>query len=215
VTAQAHAHIRAASKTANSCCLACCCHLCTGFAANTKLSHAPTHCCRAPACHAWTADCGAAAAGPRQPPCAQYCAQGHQVSAPASWVLAAVSRAPSAKLGSQLELYCVRAPSAQQRRQHINQALTVPRVCNPAQLSHLHNVQPNCRPLGTASFAHECVPRAPGPPACYRPENIFFDKGGALVLGDFGLALSLSQDNAVSRVGTLEYMAPEVCQLLA
>lgn len=43
-----------------------------------------------------------------------------------------------------------------------------------------------------------------------RPENIFFDLAGRMTLGDFGLAINLNHDSAVSRVGTLEYMAPEV-----
>lgn len=43
-----------------------------------------------------------------------------------------------------------------------------------------------------------------------RPENIFFDATNRLVLGDFGLAVSLAHERAVSRVGTFEYMAPEV-----
>jgi len=43
-----------------------------------------------------------------------------------------------------------------------------------------------------------------------KPENIFFDAHNHLLLGDFGLAINLSHDWAVSRVGTLEYMAPEV-----
>jgi serine/threonine protein kinase len=42
-----------------------------------------------------------------------------------------------------------------------------------------------------------------------KPENIFFDGTGSLVLGDFGLAIR-APDRATSRVGTLDYMAPEV-----
>jgi serine/threonine protein kinase len=42
-----------------------------------------------------------------------------------------------------------------------------------------------------------------------KPENIFFDGGGSLVLGDFGLAIR-APERATSRVGTLDYMAPEV-----
>ncbi|KAF8072967.1 Aurka [Scenedesmus sp. PABB004] len=43
-----------------------------------------------------------------------------------------------------------------------------------------------------------------------KPENIFFDASGRLVLGDFGLAICRATDRPVSRVGTLDYMAPEV-----
>jgi serine/threonine-protein kinase len=42
-----------------------------------------------------------------------------------------------------------------------------------------------------------------------KPENIFFNAAGSLVLGDFGLAIR-APDRATSRVGTLDYMAPEV-----
>jgi serine/threonine protein kinase len=43
-----------------------------------------------------------------------------------------------------------------------------------------------------------------------KPENIFFEADGSLVLGDFGLAIDSSADKPCSRVGTHDYMAPEV-----
>lgn len=43
-----------------------------------------------------------------------------------------------------------------------------------------------------------------------KPENIFIDSGGSLVLGDFGLAINATAERPISRVGTLDYMAPEV-----
>lgn len=43
-----------------------------------------------------------------------------------------------------------------------------------------------------------------------KPENIFFEQDGKLVLGDFGLAIDSTRDKPCSRVGTQEYMAPEV-----
>lgn len=43
-----------------------------------------------------------------------------------------------------------------------------------------------------------------------KPENIFFDADGVLCLGDFGLAINTNTDRPISRVGTTEYMAPEV-----
>jgi hypothetical protein len=43
-----------------------------------------------------------------------------------------------------------------------------------------------------------------------KPENIFFEADGKLVLGDFGLAIDSTKDKACSRVGTQDYMAPEV-----
>ncbi|WIA10385.1 hypothetical protein OEZ85_010577 [Tetradesmus obliquus] len=44
-----------------------------------------------------------------------------------------------------------------------------------------------------------------------KPENILFaDKGSCLKLADFGLAIDLREERAVTRAGTLDYMAPEV-----
>lgn len=43
-----------------------------------------------------------------------------------------------------------------------------------------------------------------------KPENIFFSSDGSLKLGDFGLSVDLNEDVANTRVGTLDYMAPEV-----
>lgn len=42
-------------------------------------------------------------------------------------------------------------------------------------------------------------------------ENIFLSKEGDIMLGDYGLTMSTKQELAVSPVGTVEYMAPEVC----
>lgn len=44
-----------------------------------------------------------------------------------------------------------------------------------------------------------------------KPENIFFNDQDQLKLGDFGLAIDSTSSRPISRVGTLEYMAPEVC----
>mmetsp|Transcript_28937 Transcript_28937/g.81497 ORF Transcript_28937/g.81497 Transcript_28937/m.81497 type:complete len:483 (+) Transcript_28937:151-1599(+) len=46
-----------------------------------------------------------------------------------------------------------------------------------------------------------------------KPENIFFGDDGGLRLGDFGLSINRIQERAKSRVGTLDYMAPEVISL--
>ena len=48
-------------------------------------------------------------------------------------------------------------------------------------------------------------------PACAQPENIFICATGQLLIGDFGLAAHKERDNLTERVGTLDYMAPEVC----
>ncbi|GAX83446.1 hypothetical protein CEUSTIGMA_g10871.t1 [Chlamydomonas eustigma] len=45
-----------------------------------------------------------------------------------------------------------------------------------------------------------------------KPENILFTKNMSLKLGDFGLAIDLKEEKAVTRAGTLDYMAPEVLQ---
>ena len=44
-------------------------------------------------------------------------------------------------------------------------------------------------------------------------ENIFLDAVGRVRLGDFGLTMSMQQEAAISPVGTVEYMAPEVVAL--
>jgi len=41
-----------------------------------------------------------------------------------------------------------------------------------------------------------------------KPENILFSSGMCLKLADFGLAIDLRQERAVTRAGTLDYMAP-------
>eukprot|EP00798_Chlamydomonas_sp_ICE-L_P009633 gene9633-7547_t len=43
-----------------------------------------------------------------------------------------------------------------------------------------------------------------------KPENLLFTKNMTLKLCDFGLAIDLRKERAVTRAGTLEYMAPEV-----
>lgn len=43
-----------------------------------------------------------------------------------------------------------------------------------------------------------------------KPENILFSKNMCLKLADFGLAIDLREERAVTRAGTLDYMAPEV-----
>jgi serine/threonine protein kinase len=43
-----------------------------------------------------------------------------------------------------------------------------------------------------------------------KPENIFINTAGQIQLGDFGLAVCKHYDRMTERVGTLDYMAPEV-----
>ncbi|GFR52006.1 hypothetical protein Agub_g14429 [Astrephomene gubernaculifera] len=55
---------------------------------------------------------------------------------------------------------------------------------------------------------------------CHRdikPENILFTQDWRLVIADFGVSIDLNEERAVTRAGTLEYMAPEVerCPLKA
>lgn len=46
-----------------------------------------------------------------------------------------------------------------------------------------------------------------------KPENVLVDGNGDIKLCDFGLAIDSVRDTPVSRVGTLEFMAPEVIRL--
>eukprot|EP00798_Chlamydomonas_sp_ICE-L_P003477 gene3478-13538_t len=43
-----------------------------------------------------------------------------------------------------------------------------------------------------------------------KPENVFINSDGDMILGDFGLAAHTVHDTLTERVGTLDYMAPEV-----
>lgn len=43
-----------------------------------------------------------------------------------------------------------------------------------------------------------------------KPENIFLSETNQVLLGDWGLSIDNIQERPVSRVGTLDYMAPEV-----
>jgi serine/threonine protein kinase len=45
-----------------------------------------------------------------------------------------------------------------------------------------------------------------------KPENLLLDANGSLKLADFGLSIVRSEENPVTRVGTVDYMAPEVCE---
>ncbi|WIA40877.1 hypothetical protein OEZ86_004542 [Tetradesmus obliquus] len=54
--------------------------------------------------------------------------------------------------------------------------------------------------LHTAGIAHRDI----------KPENVLFSSGMVLKVADFGLAVNLREERAVTRVGTLDYMAPEV-----
>ena len=43
-----------------------------------------------------------------------------------------------------------------------------------------------------------------------KPENLLFTANGTLKVADFGLSIDITQERPVTRVGTLDYMAPEV-----
>eukprot|EP00245_Coleochaete_scutata_P013780 TRINITY_DN570_c0_g1_i1.p1 TRINITY_DN570_c0_g1~~TRINITY_DN570_c0_g1_i1.p1 ORF type:complete len:524 (+),score=91.38 TRINITY_DN570_c0_g1_i1:427-1998(+) len=46
-----------------------------------------------------------------------------------------------------------------------------------------------------------------------KPENIFLDSTGMLKLGDFGFAINLTKERPAARLGTLDYMAPEILKM--
>lgn len=43
-----------------------------------------------------------------------------------------------------------------------------------------------------------------------KPENLLLDANNVIKLADFGLSVCLDEEAAVTRAGTLDYMAPEV-----
>ena len=43
-----------------------------------------------------------------------------------------------------------------------------------------------------------------------KPENLLMSASGELRVADFGLSIDVTQERPVTRVGTLDYMAPEV-----
>ena len=47
-------------------------------------------------------------------------------------------------------------------------------------------------------------------PFALAAENVLFTEHRVLKLADFGLAIDLNEERAVTRAGTLDYMAPEV-----
>lgn len=53
-----------------------------------------------------------------------------------------------------------------------------------------------------------CLLLAPLP----QPENVLFAADGTVKLADFGLAINMVEERPVSRVGTLDYMAPGGCR---
>ena len=51
-------------------------------------------------------------------------------------------------------------------------------------------------------------------PRDIKVENLFLSSTGELKLGDFGLALNVALERPTARVGTLDYMSPEVSLVL-
>lgn len=43
-----------------------------------------------------------------------------------------------------------------------------------------------------------------------KPENLLLDENNNIMLADFGLSVCVAHENAVTRAGTMDYMAPEV-----
>lgn len=43
-----------------------------------------------------------------------------------------------------------------------------------------------------------------------KPENLLLDSNNVIKLADFGLSVCVDEERAVTRAGTLDYMAPEV-----
>ena len=70
-----------------------------------------------------------------------------------------------------------------------------------------------CRPATEAPLLCCCPQRMHALAIIHRDvklENVFLGAAGDLRLGDFGLTMSMKQESAISPVGTVEYMAPEV-----
>lgn len=74
----------------------------------------------------------------------------------------------------------------------------------PPQLGSPHRMRAAPRRSGALSCVQGVLHRD------IKPENVMLGDDGGLRLGDFGLAINTSREQPMSRVGTLDYMAPEV-----
>lgn len=66
---------------------------------------------------------------------------------------------------------------------------------------------PNRTPL-SASFVSHC--HGSSSDRDIKPENLLFDEHGTLKLADFGLSINTEVERPMTRVGTLDYISPEV-----